>query len=134
MSLPSESSHKIDAFTLGCLVFKKTQGNPFFVNQLLVKLHKDGHIYPVEGKASIIDLENLEEGGWECNMKAIHEANYTSNAVDLMVAALQTLDLDAQRMIGMAATIGNQFNLALLARLCDMPELDVAVALHPAVR
>ena len=124
---------------LGSLAYKKTQGNPFFVNQLLVTLHKDGHIYPVEHKAfgeqeASMDLDNLEEGGWKCNMEAINEANYSSNAVDLMVAALQTLDAEAQQMIGMAATIGNQFSLMLLARLCDMAELDVAVALHPAVR
>ena len=116
-------------------MFKKTQGNPFFINQLLVKLHKDGHIYAVEGKGEeSAVLDNFEDGGWGCNMGAINEANYSSNAVDLMVDALQTLDEDVQRMIGMAATIGNRFNLALLARLCDMPELDVAVALYPAVR
>ena len=130
-----DSSHKIDTVTLGRLVYKKTQGNPFFVNQLLVKLHKDGHIYPVGGRGvESIDVNNLDEGGWECNMDAIQEANYSSNAVDLMVSALQMLDTEAQRMIGMAATIGNQFSLVLLARLCDMAELDVAVALHPAVR
>ena len=67
-------------------------------------------------------------------MAAIHEANYSSNVVDLMVGALQTLDVEAQRMIGMAATIGNQFDLALLARLSDMTELDVAVVLHSVVR
>ena len=77
---------------------------------------------------------NLEEGGWECNMEAIHEANYSSNAVDLMVAALQMLDVEVQQMLGMAATIGNRFQLVLLARLCDKPEIDVAVALHTAVR
>ena len=130
-----ESSHKIDTATLGRLVYKKTQGNPFFVNQLLVKLHKDGHIYPVGGSGvESIDMDNLDEGGWECNMDAIQVANYSSNAVDLMVSALQMLDMEAQRMIGMAATIGNQFSLELLARLCDMAELDAAVALHPAVR
>ena len=67
-------------------------------------------------------------------MVAIHEANYSSNVVDLMVGALQTLDVEAQRMIGMAATIGNQFDLALLARLSDTSELDVAVVLHSVVR
>jgi predicted ATPase len=120
------------------LVYKKTQGNPFFVNQLLVKLHKDGHISPVEGKEvawdATIDAEDTEEGGWVCNMGAIQEANYTSNVVDLMIASLQALDVEAQKMLGMAATIGNQFDLTLLARLCDMLELTVSIALRAAVR
>lgn len=38
----------IDAEELGKLVYKKTQGNPFFVNQFLTVLHKSGHIRFVE--------------------------------------------------------------------------------------
>lgn len=119
-------------------MYKKTQGNPFFVNQLLVKLYKDGYISPVEVKEigwdAPIDTDNLDEGGWMCDMEAIQAANYTSNVVDLMVTSLQALDVDAQHMLGIAATIGSQFDLALLARLCKVPELTVSIAFRPAVR
>lgn len=89
---------------LGLLVHKKTQGNPFFINKLLVTLHKDGHIQPVE---------NNDGAGWVCNMEAIQMANYTSNVVDLMVTALRSLQENVQNMMGVAAIIGNQFEFTL---------------------
>jgi predicted ATPase len=117
----------------------KTQGNPFFVNQLLVTLYKDGHIRPVEKKDPGWNTEvhlddEWEEGGWVCNMEAIQRANYTSNVVDLMVAALRGLPLDVQNMVGMAATISNQFELGLLARVCGLTEQQIATSLRGAVR
>lgn len=128
----------------------KTQGNPFFVNQLLVTLHKHGHIRPTDPYGSEFTLEEIEEaeakeareggprrgerGGWTCDMEAIQAANYTSNVVDLMVGALKTLPPDVQKMIGMAATIGNQFELTLLASVCGLSERTTAFALRGAVK
>jgi predicted ATPase len=82
----------------------------------------------------VLDDDAPEEGGWECNMEAIQAANYTSNVVDLMIAALRGLRMDVQRMIGMAATIGAQFDLVVLAMLCDCSEENASVALRTAVR
>lgn len=115
----------MDVHALGVLVLKKTQGNPFFINKLLVTLHKDGHIQIVE---------NDEGVGWVCNMEAIQMANYTSNVVDLMVNALRTLPENVQNMMGMAAIIGNQFELTLLANLCELPENNVEPCLRRAVQ
>ena len=39
-----DCAYKLDVKPLGGLIYKKTQGNPFFVNQLLATLHKNGHI------------------------------------------------------------------------------------------
>lgn len=143
----------MDTKILGHLVHTKTQGNPFFVNQLLITLHKHGHIHPIE-PYSEFTLEAIEEaerearkdenskdrrekrerGGWICDMEAIQAANYTSNVVDLMVGSLKTLPSEVQKMIGMAATIGNQFDLSLLASVCDIPERTTAFALRGAVK
>jgi predicted ATPase len=42
-------------------IYKKTEGNPFFINQLLTMLHQDGHIY----------LQILPVPHWVCNMEQI---------------------------------------------------------------
>lgn len=115
----------MDVNALGHLVHKKTQGNPFFINKLLVTLHKDGHIRPVEQN---------EEAGWECDMKAIKRANYTSNVIDLMITALRGLPEHVQNMMGVASIIGNQFELTLLARVCELPSHYVEASLRGAVR
>ena len=39
----TDSTYKMDLEPLGRLVNKTTQGNPFFVNQLLTTLYKNGH-------------------------------------------------------------------------------------------
>ena len=42
-------------------IYKKTEGNPFFINQLLTMLHQDGHIY----------LQTTPTVHWVCNMVQI---------------------------------------------------------------
>eukprot|EP00026_Physarum_polycephalum_P000093 Phypoly_transcript_00093.p1 GENE.Phypoly_transcript_00093~~Phypoly_transcript_00093.p1 ORF type:complete len:2228 (+),score=422.82 Phypoly_transcript_00093:105-6788(+) len=90
-------------------IYKKTEGNPFFINQLLTMLYQDGHIY----------LQTKPVPHWECNMEQIEAANYTNNVVDLMVTKLRRTP-EVQTVLGIAAQIGNQFELKLLTALCDL--------------
>ena len=63
LTFAADPAHKLEVEPLGKLIFRKTQGNPFFVNQLLTTLYKNGHIH----FASVIDGQSSEQvrGGME---------------------------------------------------------------------
>jgi predicted ATPase len=110
------------------LIFKKTQGNPLFVNQLLHILHKNKHINFVKPSLT----ESSEIGGWVCDTKAIMEANYTSNVVDMMISSLRKLHASVQQLLGAAAIIGNYFEVVHVSLLC--PQHDIPTELHTIVK
>jgi predicted ATPase len=119
----TDSIYRINSNELASLIFKKTQGNPFFINQLLHILHKNKHIKFV--KENILENENGEKyfglrmGGWVCDTNAITKANYTSNVVDMMVGNFSKLPTSVQQLLGVAATIGNRFEVDSLSLICE---------------
>jgi predicted ATPase/signal transduction histidine kinase/CheY-like chemotaxis protein len=112
--LPIESVNDLVSDTLFCdkdkssslskLVFNKTQGNPFFVIMFLTNLAKDNLIY-----------FSFKTGSWEWSMPAIDSRDITSNVVDMMTERIQKLPTETQELLSLAASIGNQFTLHLLA-------------------
>jgi predicted ATPase len=135
---------KINAQELGALIYKKTQGNPFFVNQLLHILHKDGHIrFQEESVISPSEsyLENEDEsdneertGGWVCDLNGIKEAHYTSNVVDMMVGQLSKLPEHARQLLGTAATIGSRFDVLPVGLLCHLSKKELSAQLSIIVQ
>ncbi|MDI9635515.1 AAA family ATPase [Oscillatoria amoena NRMC-F 0135] len=87
------------------LVFNKTQGNPFFLTQLLTSLYAEKLLY-----------FNFETGQWQWdinNIQSMGIADY--NVVDLIARNIQKLPEKTQRILKLAACIGNQFNLEVLS-------------------
>ena len=98
------------------LVYQKTKGNPFFTTQFLVGLHQDELI-----------AFNLELGYWQCDLVQVLDAALTDNVVEFMAGRLQKLPLATQKVLKLAACIGNQFDLETLATVCQESEEEVAV-------
>ncbi|MFK8183406.1 MAG: AAA family ATPase [Phormidesmis sp.] len=96
------------ASPLSELIYTKTQGNPFFTTQFLQWLYEDGCI-----------AFNGEIGQWECDFTAIQRLILTDDVVEFMVGRLQKLPKSTQQVLKLAACIGNQFELATLATVCD---------------
>jgi predicted ATPase/signal transduction histidine kinase/tRNA A-37 threonylcarbamoyl transferase component Bud32 len=86
------------------LLIDKTQGNPFFLTQLFKYLYVEG----------VIRFES-RTGDWEWNLQHLPMIDITENVVELMVHEIQKLDGCAQRVLQLAACVGNQFDLELLA-------------------
>ena len=101
----------------------KTEGNPFFLAQFLLSLHEAGLVRfdPVAGA-----------WGWDQPAVAGHAS--TANVVELMVAKMQRLPAETQRVLSLAACVGNSFDLGTLAVAADRPVPDLAGALWPALR
>ncbi|WP_293155216.1 AAA family ATPase [Okeania sp. SIO2C9] len=93
---------------LARLVWKKTGGNPFFVNEFLQALYNE-------------DLLQFEQQSrsWQWNMAAIEARGFTDNVVELMVEKLQKLPPYRQEILSLAACWGAEFDLKLLSWVGD---------------
>ena len=90
--------------SLANLCLEKTHGNPFFLNQFLMALYEDGEL-----------IYNREKGVWQWDIDHIRQRGITDNVIDFMLARLRRLDPDTQRLLALAAHLGNRFSIKMLA-------------------
>ncbi|MDZ8033996.1 AAA family ATPase [Nostoc sp. DedSLP04] len=114
---------KDSALPVSQLVFQKTQGNPFFAIQFLKALHQDG----------LIEF-NFESGYWQCDITQINQQAVTDDVVNFMIFQLQRLPQSTQKVLQLAACIGNQFDLATLAIVSQESEIETAASLWKALQ
>jgi predicted ATPase/GAF domain-containing protein len=105
------------------VVFDKTRGNPFFVGQFLQSLYRDG----------LLAFAPTHER-WEWQLAAIRERDVTDNVVVFMAEQLQRLPATAMQALRLAACIGFEFELHLLAVLCELSPAETAQALQEPLR
>ncbi|MGD1909514.1 MAG: AAA family ATPase [Rivularia sp. (in: cyanobacteria)] len=97
-----------DVKSLAKLITDKTDGNPFFVNQFLYSLHSENKIY-------FQIPQGEQKPRWEWDISQIEAMDITDNVVELMVAKLIKLPQVTQKVLRLAACIGNYFTLNTLA-------------------
>ena len=103
---------------------QKTAGNPFFVNELLTMLHREGAF-----------RFDAAEGRWDWDPSEIERAALTDNVVDLMVQRLRRLPADSLQYLCLAACLGSPFDVETLAALAERPRGEPSLAaLREAVR
>ena len=111
------------ALTLSMLVYRKTQGNPFFATQFLLTLHQERFIQ-----------FDFDSGCWECDITQVNQQAFTDDVVAFMAFKLQKLPPSTQQVLQLAACIGNQFDLATLAIVSEQPQLETAADLWKALQ
>ncbi|MCW5315476.1 AAA family ATPase [Nostoc sp. KVJ3] len=111
------------AETLADLLFQKTQGNPFFLTQLLKVLHQDNLL-----------IFDYRSGLWQWDLNKIQSQAITDNVVDLMVNKIQRLSEPTQQVLQLAACVGNRFNLEILAVVNEKSASATAIDLWSALR
>jgi predicted ATPase/C4-dicarboxylate-specific signal transduction histidine kinase len=123
--LLSESLHcnLQQSSSLAQLCMEKTEGNPFFLNQFLRAL--------VEAQQICFDHT---KGCWQWELNELQQTPMTNNVVDLMSKKIQTLPLETQTVLQLAACIGNQFDLNTLTWACEQSINATAKALWPALQ
>ena len=107
-----------DARSLAGVIFEKTEGNPFFTSELLSSLHRDG-----------VFVFHAATGRWTWDLDSVRAAAVTEDVADLMVLRLQRLPDSSIDALKVAACIGNQFDLAAVARASGKTRSQVASAL-----
>ncbi len=108
--------------TLAQLVHTKTAGNPFFMGEFLKQLHTQTLIRFDHGR-----------GQWAWNLAEIEAQGITDNVATLMAATVRQLPPETQQLLTMAACIGSQFDLYLLAQLIQRDIPETANLLWPAL-
>jgi PAS domain S-box-containing protein len=131
LDLPNVTQLIIDTFhcdrekatPLAELCIQKTQGNPFFLNQLLKSLYAD----------RFFEFD-LSSGSWQWDWEKIKRVNITDNVVDLMSKKIRDLAPQTQEILKLAACIGNKFDLDVLAVVSEKSRSATATELWEALR
>ncbi|MBD1924542.1 AAA family ATPase [Microcoleus sp. FACHB-831] len=106
------------------LLFNKTQGNPFFLTQLLKTLYEEDLL-----------TYDLYSGAWQWNIEQIQAIGITDyNVVELIGRNIRKLPEDTQKVLKLAACIGNTFNLEVLSVVNEESSLVTAAQLWSALQ
>ncbi|MDF0555377.1 AAA family ATPase [Kamptonema sp. UHCC 0994] len=105
------------------LIANKTGGNPFFLTQLLQLLYTD-HLLSFD----------RPRGCWQWDIENINGIGITDNVVDLMVRKIAKLDDSTQKVLKLAACIGNRFDLEVLSVVNSKSSPVTSQELQPAIQ
>ncbi len=111
-----------DALPLAELLEARTQGNPFFLVEFLKSLHELGLLTFDHGR-----------GRWRTDLDRIQELGISDDVVDLMAGRIERLDAPSKQALQLAACIGAQFPLHLLAQVTSRSPTEVMGHLKAAV-
>jgi predicted ATPase/signal transduction histidine kinase len=109
--------------SLAALLHKKTGGNPFFAIQFLTLLCQE----------RLIELDR-QSSAWRWDVAKIADKGFTDNVVELMVTKVKRLPVATQRVLELAACLGNRVEASLVAMLCDRTVAQVDRDLAAAAR
>ena len=89
------------ALTRTC--YRKTAGNPFFLNQFLGALNDGGHL-----------RYRAADDCWDWDLATIEQAKYTDNVVEMLLEKIRRLPVATQHLLQLAASCGNRYTLDTL--------------------
>lgn len=115
-----EDPYSVASLTGVCM--EKTRGNPFFLSQFLIALYEGG----------AIDFD-AQKSRWTWDMRRIEAMEITDNVVELMARKIGGLPEETQRMVQLAACVGNTFDLKTLAIVAEQPALKTGQDLWQAL-
>ena len=121
--IDEEAAHGVPGADLAELVFRRTDGNPYFVNELLRDFHHE-ELIRFDG-----DLAR-----WTWDVATMHARSLGEDVVQLMAERLRRLSESDQALLKTAAALGNEFDLRLFALALDQPPLEATAALAPLLR
>jgi len=109
------------------IVYNKTHGNPFFVNQFLQSMHENGLI-----RYEVNTLGN--KGKWIYDSDEIKKMNFADNVVEFMLSKIKKLGQEVQEILKLASCIGDSFDLKTIQYISNMPVRDIARNLWDALK
>jgi predicted ATPase/signal transduction histidine kinase len=107
---------------LARVFYEKTQGNPFFINQLFS--------YLTEEKLLQFSEENRS---WNWDIEKIQSAKVSDNIVTLLINKLLKCSPITQQILKIAACTGPSFDVKLLTQIAPYPPDIVLKHLHEAI-
>jgi predicted ATPase/GAF domain-containing protein/anti-anti-sigma regulatory factor len=107
--------------SLGVMLWSRTNGNPFFVRQILGALVRDG----------LVDVD-AATGAVYCDEEKI-EGSITDDIVTLLLAKIGDLSAPSRHALVRAACFGHEFRIDALASLCGRTPAELRGDLSAAV-
>jgi hypothetical protein len=89
------------------LVYAKTEGNPFFVEEVLRSLVEEGAVYPVEK-------------GW--GVKDLSQVRVPRGIKEILGQKLERLDEESSHVLSLAAVVGREFSFPMLREVTGLDE------------
>jgi class 3 adenylate cyclase/tetratricopeptide (TPR) repeat protein len=116
------AGHDLDSAgqSLATAVHGETEGNPFFVGEVLRHLRETRAIYQVDGR-------------WVSDL-TVGQLGIPEGIREVVGRRLDHLSTEANEVLPVAAVIGREFRLDLLARVASLPEDLVVSGLDEACR
>ncbi|WP_019503922.1 AAA family ATPase [Pleurocapsa sp. PCC 7319] len=108
---------------LAKLIFQKTQGNPFFLTQLLQSLYQQ----------NLLSFD-YNSDRWQWNLEGIQAIAITDNVVELTIGKIKQMDERTQNVLKLAACIGNRFDLEIISLVKEKSPSDTASDLWLALQ
>ena len=105
------------------LVFEKTQGNAFFTTEFFKSLYTE----------TLLSFDYTQKK-WYWDLEQIQAKDITYNVVELMTSKIVNLAEDTQKVLHLAACIGNNFDLFTLAVISQQSAKQVLDHLLPALK
>ena len=106
---------------LSSIIFRKTQGNPFFVIELLKTLYRDNL------------LGFTQNAGWVWDLEAINQTKATDNVVELLSSKFVKLPDEVQEKLKMCACLGSNFDIEILSELFNKTLVESAIEMSELV-
>jgi serine/threonine protein kinase len=97
------------------ITLAKTAGNPLFIIEFLRDIYNNGLLH-----------FDMEHGGWIWDLPQIQRLRLIDNVVDVTSSRIKDLPADTQQMLQLAACIGYEFDLSLLASLSHRTRPEAA--------
>ncbi len=107
---------------LSDIVFQKTKGNPFFINEFLKNLYKEKFF-----------KFNKNTGKWDWKLNEIKEIKISDNVVEFMLTKIKKLPDDCLSVLKVASCIGNRFNIKTLSFILKKEITEVVNSLWKAL-
>jgi predicted ATPase/GAF domain-containing protein/tRNA A-37 threonylcarbamoyl transferase component Bud32 len=101
------------------LVWQKTNGNPFFVNEFLKTIYSE----------NLLVFDRV----WQWNLKKIERIASTDNMVNFMMGKLEKLPQSIQSVLSLAACMGAEFDLNTISRISEQSAEELFNNLTPAI-
>lgn len=116
---PKESSE------LAAVVYRKTNGNPFFVKQFLIQLYN----------SKSIRYSKKKDGtqGWQWNLDQIKSRNITENVIEMMLDKIQNLPEITKTILETAACFGTRFSVPYISSVLHIPVAEISGYLNPII-
>ncbi|MBM9576412.1 AAA family ATPase, partial [Leptospira sp. 201903070] len=104
------------------IVYSKTRGNPFFINELLKQLSKEEIISYKKGDSTF-------SGKWIWNLEKIKNTDISDNVVELLVRRIKKLSPRTQETLKLASCIGSNFDLGVQSKILGTTLKETAAAI-----